>query len=80
MRQRTDLFREIGYLGHNLDEAGEATTTQIGLNKKRKSELNKLHKDLEESNINHESLINGNIFVLKKTRFSGRSNKMPFKK
>merc|ERR1712213_244331 len=32
---------------------------QMELNKKRESELNKLRKDLEESNINHESLISG---------------------
>jgi len=64
-RQRSDLSREIDDLGHRLDEAGGATNAQIELNKKREAELNKLRKDLEESNINHESLINGNIFVLK---------------
>merc|ERR1711963_438152 len=58
-RQRSDLAREIEDLGHRLDEAGGATNAQIELNKKREAELNKLRKDLEESNINHESLING---------------------
>merc|ERR1711963_874940 len=58
-RQRSDLSREIDDLGHRLDEAGGATNAQIELNKKREAELNKLRKDLEESNINHESLING---------------------
>merc|ERR1712223_1410204 len=58
-RQRSDLNREIDDLGHRLDEAGGATNAQIELNKKRESELNKLRKDLEEANIQHDSLLSG---------------------
>merc|ERR1712012_213780 len=58
-RQRSDLAREIEDLGHRLDEAGGATNAQVELNKKRESELNKLRKDLEEANIQHESLLSG---------------------
>ena len=58
-RQRSDLAREIDDLGHRLDEAGGATNAQVELNKKREAELNKLRKDLEEANIQHESLLNG---------------------
>ena len=59
--QRSDLSREIDDLGHRLDEAGGATNAQIELNKKRESELNKLRKDLEEANIQHDSLLSGNL-------------------
>merc|ERR1711963_995233 len=58
-RQRSDLAREIEDLGHRLDEAGGATNAQVELNKKREAELNKLRKDLEEANIQHESLLSG---------------------
>ena len=58
-RQRSDLNREIDDLGHRLEEAGGATNAQIELNKKRESELNKLRKDLEEANIQHDSLLSG---------------------
>ena len=60
-RQRSDLNREIDDLGHRLEEAGGATNAQIELNKKRESELNKLRKDLEEANIQHDSLLSGNL-------------------
>ena len=58
--QRSDLTREIDDLGHRLEEAGGATNAQIELNKKRENELNKLRKDHEEANIQHESLLSGN--------------------
>merc|ERR1712012_690460 len=58
-RQRSDLAREIEDLGHRLDEAGGATNAQVELNKKREAELNKLRKDLEEANIQHESILAG---------------------
>ena len=58
---RSYLSREIDDLGHHLDEAGGATNAQIELNKKRESELNKLRKDLEEANIQHDSLLSGNL-------------------
>ncbi|XP_042212132.1 myosin heavy chain, muscle-like isoform X2 [Homarus americanus] len=49
------LARELDDLGDRLDEAGGATAAQIELNKKREAEITKLRKDLEESNIQHES-------------------------
>jgi len=57
-RQRSDLAREIEDLGERLDEAGGATSAQIELNKKREAELQKLRKDLEEANIQHETVLN----------------------
>merc|ERR1711971_1298947 len=56
-RQRSDLAREIDQLGERLDEASGATTAQVVLNKKRESEVNKLRKDVEEANIQQESIL-----------------------
>merc|ERR1719186_550965 len=56
-RQRSDLAREIEQLGERLDEAGGATSAQIELNKKREAEVGKLRKDLEEANIQQESIL-----------------------
>ena len=56
-RQRSDLAREIEQLGERLNEAGGATHAQIELNKKRESEVNKLRKDIEEVNIQQESVL-----------------------
>merc|ERR1712088_816689 len=58
-RQRSDLAREIEELGHRLDEAGGATNAQVELNKKRENEIAKLRKDMEEANIQHESILAG---------------------
>merc|ERR1719312_1562352 len=58
-RQRSDLAREFEDLSERLEEAGGATAAQIELNKKREAELQKLRKDAEESNIQHESIVNG---------------------
>ena len=55
--QRGDLARELESLGERLNEAGGATAAQIGLNKKRDIELAKLRKDLEECNIQHETIL-----------------------
>ncbi|XP_042212123.1 myosin heavy chain, muscle-like isoform X2 [Homarus americanus] len=57
-KAKTNLARELGELGDRLDEAGGATAAQIELNKKRESELAKLRRDLEETNIQHESALN----------------------
>merc|ERR1712128_298565 len=43
-----------------LDEAGGATVAQVELNKKRESEIGKLRKDVEETNIQSESVL-GNM-------------------
>merc|ERR1711862_871980 len=56
-RQRADLARELESLGERLDDAGGATAAQMELNKKRESEVQKLRKDLEEANIQHESVL-----------------------
>merc|ERR1712051_931293 len=56
-RQRSDLARELESLGGRLDEAGGATGAQIELNKKREAEVQKLRKDLEEANIQHEAVL-----------------------
>merc|ERR1712214_241703 len=56
-RQRSDLAREIDQLGERLDEASGATTAQVGLNKKREAEVAKLRKDVEEANIQQESVL-----------------------
>ena len=56
-RQRSDLSREIDQLGSRLDEAGGATVAQVELNKKRESEIVKLRKDVEETNILSESVL-----------------------
>merc|ERR1719173_328474 len=56
-RQRSDLAREMESLGERLIEAGGATAAQVELNKKRESEVGKLRKDVEESNIMHEATL-----------------------
>merc|ERR1712055_47752 len=56
-RQRSDLAREIDQLGERLDEASGATTSQVELNKKREAEVQKLRKDVEEANIQQESIM-----------------------
>merc|ERR1711915_639195 len=56
-RQRSDLSREIDQLSERLDEAGGATVAQIELNKKRESEIEKLRKDVEETNISNDSTL-----------------------
>merc|ERR1712223_1448349 len=56
-RQRSDLAGEIDQLGERLDEASGATTAQVELNKKREAEVAKLRKDVEEANIQQESVL-----------------------
>merc|ERR1711983_221981 len=56
-RQRSDLARELESLGERLDDEGGATAAQLELNKKREAEVQKLRKDLEEANIQHESVL-----------------------
>jgi len=59
-RQRSDLSKEIEQLGERLDEAGGATHAQIELNKKRENEVTKLRRDIEETNIQTDSIL-GNL-------------------
>merc|ERR1711936_506542 len=56
-RQRSDLAREIEALGERYDEASGATVAQIELNKKREAEIVKLRKDVEETNIANDSVL-----------------------
>ena len=56
-KNRATLSRDIEDLGQKLEEAGNNTSTQIELNKKRESELAKLKTELEESNISHEGTL-----------------------
>ena len=42
-----------------MEEAGGATAAQVDLNKKREAEINKLRRDLEEANIQHEGILVG---------------------
>merc|ERR1719203_1334181 len=58
-RQKSDLARELESLGERLNEAGGATHAQVELNKKRDAEVQKLRKDLEEANIQHEATLIG---------------------
>ena len=56
-KNRSMLARDIEDLGQKLEDAGNNTSTQIELNKKREAELSKLKAELEESNINHEGTL-----------------------
>ena len=56
-KSRQALSRDIEDLGEKLEDAGNNTTTQIELNKKREAELAKLKAELEESNIAHEGTL-----------------------
>ncbi|TRY68425.1 hypothetical protein TCAL_07484 [Tigriopus californicus] len=56
-KNRAILSRDIEDLAEKLEDAGNHTSTQIELNKKRESELHKLKAELEESNIAHEGTL-----------------------
>ena len=56
-KNHSGLSRDIEDLAEKLDDAGNNTSTQIELNKKRESELAKLKTDLDELNINHEGTL-----------------------
>ncbi len=56
-KNRANLSRDIEDLGAKLEDAGNNTSTQIELNKKREAELHKLKAELEESNISHEGTL-----------------------
>ena len=56
-KNRSMLARDIEDLGQKLEDAGNNTSTQIELNKKREAELGKLKAELEESVINHEGTL-----------------------
>ncbi len=56
-KNRATLSRDSQDLGEKLEDAGNNTSTQIELNKKREAELHKLKGELEESNIAHEGTL-----------------------
>merc|ERR1719449_380555 len=56
-KNRAILSRDIEDLSGRLEDAGNNTSTQIELNKKREAELAKLKAELEESNIAHEGTL-----------------------
>merc|ERR1711899_609354 len=56
-KQRSDLAKEMERIGDRLADAGGATAAQSELNKKREAEVGKLRKDLEEANIQQESVL-----------------------
>merc|ERR1712045_928793 len=56
-KNRSLLSRDIDDLAGRLEDAGNNTTTQIELNKKREAELGKLKAELEEANIAHEGTL-----------------------
>ena len=58
-KSRQALSRDIEDLGEKLEDAGNNTSTQIELNKKREAELAKLKAELEESKIAHEGTLAG---------------------
>ncbi|CAL4070934.1 unnamed protein product [Meganyctiphanes norvegica] len=56
-KAKANLGRELEEIAERLDEAGGATAAQIELNKKRETELTKLRRDIEETNIQHEAAV-----------------------
>merc|ERR1712045_198341 len=56
-KNRSGLSRDIEDLAEKLDDAGNNTSTQIELNKKRETELAKLKMDLDELNLSHEGTL-----------------------
>merc|ERR1711963_285015 len=56
-KQRGGLARELDDLSERVEEAGGATNAQVDLNKKREAEINKLRRDLEEANIQHDGIL-----------------------
>lgn len=56
-KNKSILLRDIEDLGQKLEDAGNNTSTQIELNKKRETELAKLKAELEESNLAHEGTL-----------------------
>lgn len=56
-KQRADLARELDELSERVDEQGGSSAAQTEMNKKREAEMAKLRRDLEESNIQHETIV-----------------------
>ncbi|OWA54357.1 Myosin heavy chain, muscle [Hypsibius exemplaris] len=56
-KQRADLARELEEMADRAEEGTGMTGAQIEMNKKREAEMAKLRRDLEESNIQHETIV-----------------------
>jgi predicted nuclease with TOPRIM domain len=54
-KSRQALTRELEDIAAKLEESGNATATQIELNRKRESELVRLKEELENHALQHES-------------------------
>merc|ERR1712079_815039 len=68
-KNRSVLSRDMEDIGTRLEQAGNNTSTQIELNKKREAELAKIKGDLEEANIGHE----GTLAALRQKHNNGMS-------
>ena len=53
------LSRDIEDLSSKLEDAGNKTSIQMEMSKRREEELSKLKAQLEENSINHEALLSG---------------------
>ena len=56
-KQRAELARELEEMADRAEEGTGMTSAQIEMNKKREAEMAKLRRDLEESNIQHETIV-----------------------
>ena len=54
-KSRQVLTRELEDIAAKLEESGNATATQIELNRKREAELTRLKEELENNTLQHES-------------------------
>lgn len=61
-KQRADLSREVEDMGLRLEEAGGTNSTQAEINRRREAEINKLRREFDVSNTNHDQ----EVFNLRK--------------
>ena len=64
-KSRQVLNRELEDISAKLEESGNATATQIELNRKREAELTRLKEELESHALQHESTL-GTIHKLRR--------------
>lgn len=56
-KSRQILTRELEDIAAKLEESGNATQTQVELNRKRETELQRLKEELENHTLQHESVL-----------------------
>lgn len=56
-KARQVLSRDLEEMGEKLEESGNATQTQIELNRKRESELAKMKEEYDSNALQHESAL-----------------------